>query len=294
MSEEEQKVRKTRKRRNKMTENLEEKHEALDLLFSENNADTNKNQDYKKDFKEFDLPNKYFLMEMYSKQKELQSFLASKGKTKQFPDRMSNATQKDIELAIYHLFCMQVEHQELKVELAKIIKFKAENAPDAEVPEDLKISARYELIDIFFFMFNVGIYSGLDIIEVINAIEQIKEENSITDPSKTYNIEIAIENLLNYIDKLPWKAWKEYDYNKFYQMSDFDKQQITNAYAKALHECITWGKIAFNETDKSLFDLYMNKWVENKRRQEDINSGYVLNKENIEENKETQEEQNNN
>ena len=135
MSEEELKTKRTKKRRNKMVDN-EEKHEALELLFNENNADQNKNQDYKKEFKEFDLPNKYFLMEMYSKQKELQSFLASKGKTKSFPDRMSNATQKDIELAIYHLFCMQIEHQELKAELAKIVKFKAENGTEAEIPED--------------------------------------------------------------------------------------------------------------------------------------------------------------
>jgi intergrase/recombinase len=126
---------------------------------------------------------------------------------------MSNATQKDIELAIYHLFCMQVEHQELKVELAKIIKFKAENAPDVEVPEDLKISARYELIDIFFFMFNVGIYSGININDVVNYTEN-NTEIGIIDSYGTANLEFAVQYLLNYIDKLPWKAWKEYRASK--------------------------------------------------------------------------------
>ena len=36
---------------------------------------------------------------------------------------MSVARQEDIQLAIYHLFCMQIEHQELKVELAKIVQY---------------------------------------------------------------------------------------------------------------------------------------------------------------------------
>lgn len=255
-----------------------EVHEALDTLFTENNADTSKNQEYKENFQEFELPKKYFLIEMYNKQKELQQFLADRGKTKTFPDRMSVARQEDIQLAIYHLFCMQIEHQELKVELAKIVQYKAENNNTTEIPNDLTISARYELIDMFFFMFNVGIYSGLDITEVVNYIES-NDEQGIIDPSSTYNLEYAIENLLNYIDKLPWKAWKEYSYSDFYtNMTTFDKQQIIKAYADALKEIVSWGKVAFNETDKSLFDLYMNKWVENKRRQEDINSGYVLNK----------------
>ena len=254
-----------------------EVHEALDTLFTENNADTNKNQDYKDNFQEFKLPKKYFLIEMYNKQKELQQFLADRGKTKTFPDRMSDARQEDIQTAIYHLFCMQIEHQELKVELAKIVQYKAENNNTTDIPHELSISARYELIDMFFFMFNVGIYSGLDITEVVNYKEN-NDEQGIIDPSNTYNLEYSIENLLNYIDKLPWKAWKEYDYSTFYSnMPQLNRQQIIKAYGDALNEMVSWAKVAFNETDESLFNLYMNKWVENKRRQEDINSGYILN-----------------
>ena len=254
-----------------------EVHEALDTLFTENNADTNKNQDYKDNFKEFNLPKKYFLIEMYNKQKELQQFLADRGKTKTFPDSMSDARQEDIQTAIYRLFCMQIEHQELKVELAKIVQYKAENNNTTDIPHELSISARYELIDMFFFMFNVGIYSGLDITEVVNYKEN-NDEQGIIDPSNTYNLEYSIENLLNYIDKLPWKAWKEYDYSTFYSnMPQLNRQQIIKAYGDALNEMVSWAKVAFNETDESLFNLYMNKWVENKRRQEDINSGYILN-----------------
>lgn len=252
-----------------------ELHEALDTLFNENSADVNKNQDYKENFKEFELPKKYFLIEMYNKQKELQQFLADKGKTNAFPEKMSDARLTDIQTAIYHLFCMQIEHQELKVEMNKILQWKTENGDN--IPEELTISARYELIDMFFFMFNVGIYSGLDITEVVNYREN-NDENAMIDASSTMNLEVAIERLLDYVDKLPWKAWKEYDYTTFYNMSQLNKRQIIKAYGEALNEMVSWAKVTFGETDKSLFDLYMNKWVENKRRQEDINSGYILNK----------------
>ena len=97
-----------------MSKTKVEVHEALDTLFNENNADVNKNQDYKSNFQEFELPNKYYLIEMYNKQRELQQFLADKGKTKPFPFVRSNARQDDIQLAIYHLFCMQIEYQEIR------------------------------------------------------------------------------------------------------------------------------------------------------------------------------------
>ena len=82
------------------------------------------------------------------------------------------------------------------------------------------------------------------------------------------------------IDKLPWKAWKEYDYSTFYNKSPYEMKSIIIDYAIALRLCIAWGQSTFNETIKSLFDLYMNKWEENKRRQEDPDSGYVLKHEN--------------
>lgn len=257
-----------------MSKTKVEVHEALDTLFNENNADVNKNQDYKSNFQEFELPNKYYLIEMYNKQRELQQFLADRGKTKPFPFVRSNARQDDIQLAIYHLFCMQIEYQELKIELNKISQYEEEN-PGNGVPDEITISARYELIDMFFFMFNVGIYSGLDINEVVNYIEN-NDEQAIVDKNSTALIDKAINSLLNYIDKLPWKAWKEYDYSRFYAMSMLDKQMIIKAYADALKFIVNWAKAVFAETDKSLFDLYMNKWIENKRRQEDINSGYIL------------------
>ena len=250
-----------------------EVHGVLDTLFQENSADVNKNQDYKDNFKEFELPKKYFLIEMYNKQKELQQFLANRGKTKSFPEQVEKAKQSDLQTAIYHLFCMQIELQELKVELGKIVKHKSESKQP--VPEELLTSARYELIDIFFFMFNVGIYSGININDVVDYIEN-NDEMGIIDPDGTANLEFAVQYLLNYIDKLPWKAWKEYDYNTFY--NKLDKQQLVKHYANAVKEAIHWAKCTFNENDKSLFNLYMNKWVENKRRQEDINSGYILNK----------------
>lgn len=246
----------------------EEKNEALDILFTENNADQNKNQNYKDNFQEFDLPEKYYLLEMYNKQKELQQFLANKGKTEAFPGIVTDVTQSNVQLAIYHLFCMQIEFQELKVELQKL----AEQNQESELNT---IDARYELIDMFFFMFNVGIYTGLDIMAVVNKIEEYVK-TFINVPIEQWSdvkyINNSIENLMNYIDKLPWKAWKDYDLTNY----NFTSPNIIEYYSLALYNMVIYAKFAFKETNKSLFDLYMNKWIENKRRQEDINSGYVL------------------
>lgn len=241
---------------------------VLDMLFQENKADLAKPQGYKDNFKEYGLPYKYFLLEMFNKQKELQTFLAERGKTQLFPERVEFAVQPDCQLAIYHLFCMQVEYNELKVELNKI----------AEDPETDTIDARYELIDMFFFMFNVGIYTGIDMQAVIDLVEGYTKQDAschgkqlVTDVKQ---IDAAIVDLMNYIDTLPWKAWKEYPYNTFF--TPIVKQTTQNLYSHAVHNMIEWAKLVFNESDKSLFDLYMNKWEENHRRQLDINAGYVL------------------
>ena len=242
----------------------QEKQQALNTLFVENKEDQNKNQDYKNNFKEYDIPDKYYLIEMYNKQKELQKFLSDRGKTRPFPDKMNNATQTDIATSIYHLFCMQVETKELEVECDKIQKYKEENNTSV-VPADLAISARYELIDIFFFLFNVGIYSGIDINKVL---EEVEEQSVFALALPYYNVSYH------------WYYWKEYDYSTFYNKSPYEMKSIIIDYAIALRLCIAWGQSTFNETIKSLFDLYMNKWEENKRRQEDPDSGYVLKHEN--------------
>lgn len=241
--------------------------EALDLLFKENKADQKKNQSYKDTFKEYELPDKYFLLEMYNKQKELQTFLAERGKTEVFPQLVSDVLQKNVQLAIYHLFCMQVEFLELKAELNKL------SADSSDEPNT--IDARYELIDMFFFMFNVGIYTGLDMLSVVNRVDERVRSGDQNHPrswADVSEINYAIENLMNYIDKLPWKAWKEYDYSSF----DFSNPELVDDYATAVYYMVEYAKKAFDETDKSLFDLYMNKWEENRRRQMDINSGYIL------------------
>lgn len=242
--------------------------------FEENCIDTNKKQSYKETFKEYELPDKYYLLEMYNKQKELQQFLVSKNKTHKFPNRIEDVIKLDVQTAIYHLFCMQIEFNELKVELRKLI-----NADDLRrLPSDF-IDARYELIDMFFFMFNVGVYTGLDILSVVEEVAERTHHSThltIDNTSKDFNnvdeINIAIDNLMNYIDKLPWKAWKDYDYKSF----DFQNPKLIEYYANAVYYLIEYAKMTFNETDKSLFNLYMNKWEENIRRQEDKDSGYVL------------------
>ena len=241
------------------------KEKALDLLFKENTEDLKKNQSYKDNFKEYELPSKYFLLEMYNRQKQLQMFLADRGKTSKFPNQVKDLRQEDVQLAIYHLFCMQIEFNELKIELHKLFEDKEADT----------IDARYELIDMFFFMFNVGIYTGLDILAVVDYIDTLcvavdppeKQITNVTD------IDNAIYELMNYLDKLPWKAWKEYDYFTF----DFYNPQIIMSYGNAIKYMLTFAKEVFKETEQSLFNLYMNKWEENKRRQMDLSSGYILN-----------------
>lgn len=255
--------------------------QALDLLFNENTEDKTKVQSYKDTFKEFELPSKYYMLEMYNKQKELQQFLADRRKTSFFPSKLEHVEQRDVQLAIYHLFCMQVEFAELREELNQLAVL---SEKDANYQSKL-LDARYELIDMFFFMFNVGIYTGLNMQKVVDTISRECVFHDASSHGKQIctdigNLNYAVAKLMNYIDKLPWKAWKEYDYKEMYSRLAYE-DQVVQEYASAIHAVTEWSKLVFAETDESLFNLYMNKWEENHRRQLDINAGYVLNKEAI-------------
>lgn len=251
--------------------------EVLDILFKENSEDTNKSQEYKQKFMDgftYQVEDIYKLIQMYDKQKQLQNFLSKKGKTQKFPEKFYEVKQPDVQLAIYHLFCMQIEYQELKVEIEKL------KCQTATISYEDTLDARFELIDMFFFMFNVGIYTGLDIESIKNSLDLLRpvslDFNEVKDWSKiTFDyLDQAIIHLMNYIDKLPWKAWKEYDYDLV--KSDLSNSFYTKEYSEALALVISWAREFLNEDFESLFQLYMTKWEENHRRQEDINSGYIL------------------
>lgn len=277
------------------------KTKIIDQLFSENEADKTKDQSYKDTLKEYDLPEKYYLLEMYNKQKELQEFLATKGRTGSIPPALSAVRQTDVQLAIYHLYCMQVELKELQVELKKIEDF-AQCCPISKaslVSEtgDKLIDARFELIDLFFFMFNVGIYTAVDIYKVVDIVsERIQNTPVFCDNGQqmirtsSEDLTNAIDSLINYIDKLPWKAWKEYDYEDNYKKlvisnnTTLDNSPI-QLYASAISSVIYWAHNYLGEDATSLFNLYMHKWNENKRRQIDVHSGYnVVSEQSLEQN----------
>lgn len=277
------------------------KTKIIDQLFSENEADKTKDQSYKDTLKEYDLPEKYYLLEMYNKQKELQEFLATKGRTGSIPPALSAVRQTDVQLAIYHLYCMQVELKELQVELKKIEDF-AQCCPISKsslISEDgdKLIDARFELIDLFFFMFNVGIYTAVDIYKVVDIVsERIKNTPVFCDNGQqmirtsSEDLTNAIDLLIDYIDKLPWKAWKEYDYEDNYKKlviannTTLDNSPI-KLYASAISSVIYWAHNYLDEDATSLFNLYMHKWNENKRRQIDVHSGYnVVSEQSLEQN----------
>lgn len=277
------------------------KTKIIDQLFSENEADKTKDQSYKDTLKEYDLPEKYYLLEMYNKQKELQEFLATKGRTGSIPPALSAVRQTDVQLAIYHLYCMQVELKELQVELKKIEDF-AQCCPISKsslISEegDKLIDARFELIDLFFFMFNVGIYTAVDIYKVVDIVsERIKNTPVFCDKGQqmirtsSEDLTNAIDLLIDYIDKLPWKAWKEYDYEDNYKKlviannTTLDNSPI-QLYASAISSVIYWAHNYLDEDATSLFNLYMHKWNENKRRQIDVHSGYnVVSEQSLEQN----------
>lgn len=277
------------------------KTKIIDQLFSENEADKTKDQSYKDTLKEYDLPEKYYLLEMYNKQKELQEFLATKGRTGSIPPALSAVRQTDVQLAVYHLYCMQVELKELQVELKKIEDF-AQCCPISKsslISEDgdKLIDARFELIDLFFFMFNVGIYTAVDIYKVVDIVsERIKNSPVFCDKGQqmirtsSEDLTNAIDLLIDYIDKLPWKAWKEYDYEDNYKKlviannTTLDNSPI-KLYASAISSVIYWAHNYLDEDATSLFNLYMHKWNENKRRQIDVHSGYnVVSEQSLEQN----------
>lgn len=276
------------------------KEKIIDQLFSENEQDVNKDQSYKETMKEYELPEKYYLLEMYNKQKELQDFLAKRGRTGSIPPALSAVRQTDVQLAIYHLYCMQVELQELEIELNRLTDhsqchpISKESLLNDEIGNKLLTDTRFELIDLFFFMFNVGIYTAIDIHKVVDIASYkandlvMYDDNNIR--TSCTQLHTAIVKLINYIDKLPWKAWKEYDYEENYKkLSILNNTTLENSpiqlYASAVSDVVYWAHNYLGEDATSLFNLYMHKWNENKRRQIDVHSGYnVVSEQSLEQN----------
>lgn len=270
-------------------ERLEEKQNALNMLFQENPIEKKKDESYKENIKNFSLPNKYYLLEMFKKQKELQEFLKEKGKTGHIPSNAANVRQPDINLSIYHHFCMQVEYEELKVELDQFLNKIDDNNNDKEKS---LLEVKFELIDMLFFMFNVGIYTGINFDKVLDclsndeeflipSIDTIENKEDINNYSLE-DLNYCSIKLLNYIQSLPWKAWREYDYEICAkEMAVNNEIKAPNSpikiYAGAIFMYLKWSSNALSAGVEELYNLYMNKWEENMRRQQDENSDYLLN-----------------
>lgn len=240
-------------------------------MFKENELEKIKDQSYQdREVLVNELGDKNFIIEMYNKQYQLQKLMKDKGRTLVLPDitkDQEDVTKECIYQSVYHFFCMQTEEEELRAEFNK-----------CAVSVDAVKELEYELIDIVFFLFNTGIYAGIDINKVVNSNCRWWEY----EVDEIYTIKELVDMLnssvINFIDKLPWKSWRTYDMDKWLN-EDRIKNNIWDLYAECinLYLKLSWRLLTshHNNFENYLYGLYCNKWQENWDRQFDKNKGYV-------------------
>lgn len=240
-------------------------------MFTENELEKIKDQSYQdREVKTDLLEGSNFISEMYNKQYKLQKLMKDKGRTLLLPDitkDQEDVNEDTVALSIYHFFCMQTEEEELKQELRRCREL-----------VDCTKEVEYELIDIAFFLFNVGIYSGINIEKVLNSDYPWYDYEQDEIWTIEQLISMLNSSVINFIDKLPWKSWRTYNLTKWHEEDRF-RSNIFMLYATCINDYLklSWRILTshHNNFENYLYGLYCNKWQENWDRQFDKNKGYV-------------------
>lgn len=197
---------------------------------------------------------------MLQMQNSLQEFVGKKRGNK-FPKSEMTDFERAKE-AIYFWGAATTEWYEL-IDAQEKYKDKLSNSSCLAQIADAKREMQYEYIDIWHFLMNVFLYTGIDDTE-------IKLGDFETDYLKSadeYWSELSYW-VGRYINALPYKHWKTY---KDYQIDD---AELALCFENAVAVFVKLGAVL--GVDKNLFfDLYCSKNEENIKRQEEASKGYV-------------------
>jgi dimeric dUTPase (all-alpha-NTP-PPase superfamily) len=204
------------------------------------------------------------LQYMFNMQQNLQEFIASK-KGGLPPGK--GDFREEIDLAIYYFGCTTTEFFEFGERLNDF-----EWDWSAIGPDD-KLEIQYEYIDMWHFIMNQFLYTGitgLDIDLILEDVYKIKTSLSIDDQQN--DLLLSTQKLWSnfsfiwgsYLNNLPYKKWKKYNDNA---MDDVDKERQLTLAIVMIRRFIQFGKIIDIDA-QHFYNLYVSKNEENISRQE--------------------------
>lgn len=197
---------------------------------------------------------------MLQMQNSLQEFVGKKRGNK-FPKSEMTDFERAKE-AIYFWGAATTEWYELLDAQENYKKKLSESHCLAQIT-DAKREMQYEYIDIWHFLMNVFLYTGIDETEIKLGDFEVDYLKSIEE----YWAELSYW-IGRYINALPYKHWKTYkDYH-------IDDTELALCFENAVAVFVKLGAVL--DVDKCLFfDLYCSKNEENIKRQEEVSKGYV-------------------
>lgn len=197
---------------------------------------------------------------MLQMQNSLQEFVASKRGTKAPKSEMTDFERS--QEAIYFWGCATTEWYEL-VDAIEIYRDKKVDNKNQNEINNAKHEMQFEYIDIWHFMMNVFLYTGIDETEIVFSDFCSAQLKNIEE----YWAELTYW-IGRYINALPFKRWKTY---KDYKISD---EELALCFENALAVFFNIGHVLGIDKEQ-FFNLYCSKNEENIKRQEETAKGYV-------------------
>lgn len=205
------------------------------------------------------------LNEMLAMQNSLQEFMEERGRHAAPSNKETTYHEKALS-AIYFWGCVTTEHFEmmeaLQPHMEKGLKLK-------DLDQETLLEIQYEYIDMWHFLMNVVLFSGID----QTNIGQFEE---FFDPLKTITTDVELDqavsnvsahfgilsaNVGQLINNLPFKVWKNYDIDDHLKKSDAEGVLIW--IMKSFIEIGT----SLGITKEKFYSLYISKNQENYDRQ---------------------------
>lgn len=124
------------------------------------------------------------------------------------------------------------------------------------------LEVEMELVDILHFVFNMGIFAGLESFEVDGALKHVLWPTDLGTPQ---NIILGLQRVSQaasrFIDTLPWKTWKTYKTTEVSRMLLLDRFAILTT-----ELLLVAGMLGMNK--QRVLDVYCTKNAENHARQD--------------------------
>ena len=197
---------------------------------------------------------------MLQMQNSLQEFVGKKRGNK-YPKSGMTDFERSKE-AIYFWGAATTEWYELLDAKESYEKKLSESSCLAQIA-DAKREMQYEYIDIWHFLMNVFLYTGIDATDIKLGDFETDYAPSIEESWSELSYWIG-----RYINNLPYKHWKTY---KDYQIND---EELALCFENAIAVFVKLG-VALGVNNELFFDLYCSKNEENIKRQEEASKGYV-------------------